>query len=111
MSWAMCRADGRTSRPRPRWTRRSSISTRSGSTWARRSRGAPRATQRASGGSIDRGAARTTWTRAPPGRTAMTDAELWALWRLWLGVAVVIILVAAALLVTIWLTARRILAH
>ena len=41
----------------------------------------------------------------------MTDAELWALWRLWLGVAVVIILVAAALLVTIWLTARRILAH
>jgi hypothetical protein len=39
----------------------------------------------------------------------VTDAELWALWRLWMAVAVVIVLVAAALLVTIWLTARRIL--
>jgi hypothetical protein len=41
----------------------------------------------------------------------MTDAELWAAWRLWMGVAVVIVLVAAALLVTIWLTARSILTH
>jgi hypothetical protein len=41
----------------------------------------------------------------------MTDAELWALWRLWIGVATAIILIAAALLVTIWLTARSILAH
>jgi hypothetical protein len=39
----------------------------------------------------------------------MTDAELWAAWRLWMGVAVVIVLVAASLLVTIWITARRIL--
>ena len=41
----------------------------------------------------------------------MTDADLWAAWRLWLMVAVAIILVAAALLITIWLTARSILAH
>lgn len=41
----------------------------------------------------------------------MTDTELWGAWRLWMGVAVLIVLVAAALLVTIWLTARSILAH
>ena len=41
----------------------------------------------------------------------MTDVDLWAAWRLWLMVAVAIILVAAALLITIWLTARSILAH
>lgn len=41
----------------------------------------------------------------------MTDADLWAAWRLWLMVAVAIILIAAALLITIWLTARSILAH
>ena len=41
----------------------------------------------------------------------MGDAELWATWRLWMLVAVVVILVAAALLVTIWLTARSIAAH
>ena len=41
----------------------------------------------------------------------MTSAELWAAWRLWMVVAAVIILVAAALLITIWLTARRIAAH
>ncbi|MGH7278488.1 MAG: hypothetical protein ACREJG_07345 [Candidatus Rokuibacteriota bacterium] len=41
----------------------------------------------------------------------MTDAELWAAWRLWMAVAAVIVLVAAALLVTIWLTARSIVAH
>ena len=41
----------------------------------------------------------------------MTSAELWAAWRVWVAVAAVIILVAAALLITIWLTARRIAAH
>ena len=41
----------------------------------------------------------------------MTDAELWAAWRLWILVAAAIILVAAALLVTIWLTARGIHRH
>ncbi len=40
----------------------------------------------------------------------MTDAELWASWRIWMGVATVVILIAAALLIIIWLTARRILA-
>lgn len=38
-------------------------------------------------------------------------AELWAAWRLWMAVAVVVILIAAALLVTIWLTARSIVKH
>ena len=41
----------------------------------------------------------------------MGGAELWAAWRLWMLVAAVVILVAAALLVTIWLTARSIAAH
>ena len=41
----------------------------------------------------------------------MTDADLWAAWRLWMLVAAVVVLVAAALLVTIWLTARSIAAH
>ena len=41
----------------------------------------------------------------------MTNADLWAAWRLWMLVATVIIAVAAALLVTIWLTARSIAAH
>lgn len=40
----------------------------------------------------------------------MTDAELWASWRLWMLVATVVILIAASLLIIIWLTARRILA-
>jgi len=40
----------------------------------------------------------------------MTDAELWAAWRLWLGVATVVVLIAATLLIVIALTARRILA-
>ena len=39
----------------------------------------------------------------------MTDAELWSAWRIWMGVAVVIVLIAATLLILIWLTARRIL--
>lgn len=41
----------------------------------------------------------------------MTDTDLWNAWALWMGVAVVVILIAAALLITIWLTARSILAH
>jgi sensor c-di-GMP phosphodiesterase-like protein len=41
----------------------------------------------------------------------MSSAELWAAWRLWMAVAGVIILIAAALLVTIWLTARSIARH
>ena len=41
----------------------------------------------------------------------MSDADLWAAWRLWMIVATVIVLVAASLLVTIWLTARSIHAH
>ena len=40
----------------------------------------------------------------------MTDAELWAAWRLWMGVATVVVLIAATLLIVIALTARRILA-
>lgn len=39
----------------------------------------------------------------------MSDAELWAAWRLWMGVATLVILIAAGLLITIWLTARTIL--
>ncbi len=41
----------------------------------------------------------------------MTDATLWASWRLWLGVAALVVLIAATLLVVIWLTARSILSH
>ncbi len=41
----------------------------------------------------------------------MTDADLWAAWRLWLVVAVIVILIAASLLITIWLTARSIVTH
>lgn len=41
----------------------------------------------------------------------MTDTELWSAWWLWMGVATLVILIAAALLITIWLTARSILAH
>ena len=41
----------------------------------------------------------------------MTSVDLWAAWRLWMLVSTVIIAVAAALLVTIWLTARSIAAH
>jgi hypothetical protein len=40
----------------------------------------------------------------------MTDADLWSAWRIWMGVAAVVVLIAATLLVVIWLTARRILA-
>lgn len=41
----------------------------------------------------------------------MNDAEIWAVWRVWLLVGAAVVLVAAALLVTIWLTARSIAAH
>jgi hypothetical protein len=41
----------------------------------------------------------------------MTDADLWAAWRFWMAVAGLVVLVAAALLVTIWLTARSIVRH
>jgi hypothetical protein len=40
----------------------------------------------------------------------MTDADLWAAWWLWMGVAAIVVLIAAGLLITIWLTARKILA-
>lgn len=38
----------------------------------------------------------------------MTDAELFSLWRVWLAVGGGVVLVAAALLITIWRTARAI---
>ena len=38
----------------------------------------------------------------------MTDAELWASWRIWMGVATLVILIAATLLIIIWRTARGI---
>lgn len=41
----------------------------------------------------------------------MNDATLWASWRIWMAVATVIVLIAAGLLIIIWLTARSILAH
>lgn len=41
----------------------------------------------------------------------MSDAELWASWRMWIVVATVVVLLAAGLLITILLTARRILAE
>jgi hypothetical protein len=38
----------------------------------------------------------------------VTDADLWALWRMWMIVAGLIVLIAASLLVVVWTTARRI---
>jgi hypothetical protein len=38
----------------------------------------------------------------------MTDTDLYRLWYLWLAIGGAIVLVAAGLLVTIWLTARGI---
>ena len=38
----------------------------------------------------------------------MTDAELWGAWRLWMGVAALVIVIAATLLIVIWRTARGI---
>lgn len=39
----------------------------------------------------------------------MSDAELWASWRMWMAVATVVVLLAAGLLIAILVTARRIL--
>ncbi len=39
----------------------------------------------------------------------MSDPELFSTWYLWLGVAAVIIVAAAALLISVWLAANRIL--
>lgn len=41
----------------------------------------------------------------------MADTNLWHAWWLWMGVATAVIVIAAALLITIWVTARSILAH
>jgi hypothetical protein len=41
----------------------------------------------------------------------MSDQELWAAWRLWIIVASGVVLLAAGLLITILLTARRILSE
>ncbi len=38
----------------------------------------------------------------------MTDAELWGAWWLWMGVATLVIVIAAVLLIVIWRTARGI---
>jgi cob(I)alamin adenosyltransferase len=38
----------------------------------------------------------------------VTDAELYRLWQVWLAVGGAVVVVAASLLVTIWLTARAI---
>lgn len=38
----------------------------------------------------------------------MTDADLWSAWWLWMGVATLVILIAAALLIIIWRAARAI---
>lgn len=39
----------------------------------------------------------------------MADAELWGRWQVWMVVAAVLVVVAAGLLITILVTARRIL--
>lgn len=39
----------------------------------------------------------------------MSDAELWAAWRMWIIVATVVVILAAGLLLTILFTAHRIL--
>lgn len=41
----------------------------------------------------------------------MSNTDLWHAWFLWMGVATAVIVIAAALLITIWLTAQGILAH
>lgn len=41
----------------------------------------------------------------------MSDAELWAAWRMWIIVATVVVLLAASLLITILVTARQILSE
>ena len=39
----------------------------------------------------------------------MTDSDLWSSWLLWMGVATVVVLIAAGLLIFILVTARQIL--
>jgi len=39
---------------------------------------------------------------------AVTDADLYRLWHIWLAIGGIIVVVAAALLVAIWVTARGI---
>src|SRR5207237_9070024 len=90
---------------------RSSSSTASGSISRPRSRDARQARRIVSGASTVLAIGRTTSTRAPAARTPMTNADLWAAWRLWMAVATFVILIAASLLITIWLTARRIAGH
>jgi hypothetical protein len=41
----------------------------------------------------------------------MSDTDLWAAWQFWLGVAVVVVALAAALLIAIIATARGIVAE
>ena len=41
----------------------------------------------------------------------MTDGDLWAAWRLWISVAALVVVIAAALLILIWRTARGILSE
>lgn len=41
----------------------------------------------------------------------MTASDLWSTWTFWMIVAGVVVVIAATLLITIWLTARSILAH
>lgn len=41
----------------------------------------------------------------------MSDSELWSSWTVWMAVAGAIVLIAAGLLITIWLTARGIRKH
>ena len=41
----------------------------------------------------------------------MTDTDLWNAWLLWMGVATVVVLIAAGLLIVILVTARGILAE
>jgi hypothetical protein len=41
----------------------------------------------------------------------MPAAELWGAWRFWMLIAVAVVVVAASLLITIWLTALSIAAH
>ena len=41
----------------------------------------------------------------------MSDAELWASWRMWMVVATLVVVLAAGLLITILLTARKILSE
>ncbi len=41
----------------------------------------------------------------------MSDADLWFAWKIWMGVAAVVVLIAATLLIVIWRTARGIYAE